>query len=155
MENVWTKINNDIPIYMSEVCKKYNMTCEKLTDLDTVMYNDKCCLIFQVGKFDVRILYVFEENKKLFKYYCDAYLSMRFDTEDRKGVISIEKAGDSVKNDMIILSSGLLSKCGDVLSGEKDWMEKYKNTAFAHKTRLNSELEVALREKTDLFSEER
>jgi len=155
MENVWTNINNNIPIYMSEVCKKYNMTCEKLTDLDTVMYNDKCCLLFQVGKFYVSVSYIFEEDGVLVEYLCDSYLSIRFDDEDRKELIPIEKAGDSVKNDIKILSRGLLSKCDDVLSGEKQWMEKFKKSGCYGKLKLNSELEAALREKTDLFNEER
>ena len=51
MENIWTEINNEVPKYMETICRKYDMKCEKVGDLSTMMYNNKCCLVIEIDRF--------------------------------------------------------------------------------------------------------
>ena len=147
MNDIWKDIGAEIPYYMKKICEKYNMRCEKLSDYDTVIYNNNCCLIIQIGRFDIGLLYVFKEKEKVYAYECGIFFAMRFNNEDMKGVIKEEKAGDSVKNYLQIFANGLISKCEDVLSGNKDWIGKYKQSSRYSETILSPQVVKALEEK--------
>ncbi|MCR5770398.1 MAG: hypothetical protein K6G87_04085 [Butyrivibrio sp.] len=69
---------------------------------------------------------------------------MRFDDDDRKNLIDVVKAGDNVINDLIITANGLLSKCEDVLTGQKKWLEKYKTSSRYSEVKLSNELNELL-----------
>lgn len=53
LNTVWTRINEDVPEYMKKVCEKYGMVCEKISPLETILYNRKCCLIIQIDKLHI------------------------------------------------------------------------------------------------------
>ena len=46
MDNLWTNINDNIPMYMSKICKEYNLVCVKISPLKTAMIGT---LLFLVG----------------------------------------------------------------------------------------------------------
>lgn len=62
LNTVWTRINEDVPEYMKKVCEKYGMVCEKISPLETILYNRKCCLIIQIDKLHITILCVKDIN---------------------------------------------------------------------------------------------
>lgn len=151
MNNIWTEINEEVPYYMRKVCEKYNMKCEKLTSLESVLFNKKCCLIIQINRFETDMLYLHKEREKISAFQCGSYLALRYDDDDRKGLINDSRAGNTVRNDLIITATGLVSKCEDVLLGKKDWLEKYKQSSRFSEVRLSPEIVKLLSEKYDFI----
>lgn len=151
MNNIWTEINEEIPYYMRKVCEKYNMKCEKLTSLESVLFNKKCCLIIQIDRFEIDMLYLHKEREKISAFQCASYLALRYDDNDRKGIINDNRAGNTVRNDLIITANGLISKCEDVLLGETSWLEKYKQSSRFSEVRLSADIVKLLSEKCDFI----
>ncbi len=141
MDSIWTMINDEMGKYMEKVIKKYNMNCVKLNKLSSILYNDYCYLIINIDRFGVDFIYVFEEEGEILGYECSNYLCMRFDDVDRQNLLQETKAGDAVKNELIVIANGWVNKCEDVLTGEKDWIQKYEKSPFYSKTKLPIDVE--------------
>ena len=139
LNTVWTRINEDVPEYMKKVCEKYGMVCEKISPLETILYNRKCCLIIQIDKLHITILCVKDINGKMHAYDCSSYFAMRFDNEDKQGLITVEKAGDNIKNELIVVANGFVTKCEDVFTGDKNWLKSYQDSSRCSDVRLTSE----------------
>lgn len=140
MDNIWTKINEDVPRYMDLICKKYNMQCVKINPLSTLLFNNNCCFIIQIGRFEIDLIYIFYENGKIHAYQCGNYLALRYDNDDRKGVINNNGADNIVRNNLLIIANGLASKCEDILLGKRDWLEKYRYSSRFLEVRLSNEI---------------
>ena len=51
--DMWSDITvNEIPKYLEEIAKKYNMHFKLVYDIEMAMFNDKCCLIFGIDRRD-------------------------------------------------------------------------------------------------------
>lgn len=144
MNSVWTEINTHVNEYMFNLIQSYKMKCETIGELSTLLYNNDCCLLISIDRFNINFQYACLENGKVRLYDCGDYLSMRFDDDDRKNLIDVVKAGDNVINDLIITANGLLSKCEDVLTGQKKWLEKYKTSSRYSEVKLSKELNELL-----------
>ena len=119
MKNIWTEINDDIPRYVQNICKKFELVCIKISPLRTALIGKKFALIITVDRFDAVIYYLHMDGKEIKVYLCDNYFAEKFDAND--------------------IANGLLSKWEDVLKGEKDWIENYKKSKWFSEYKLPSE----------------
>ena len=140
MGDIWTTINGEVPLYMRELCKKYNPACRKISDLETALYNDQCCLIILIDRVNADIHYIIREKGKLHEYPCRNHFARKFDQEDRNGIITKPTAkSDGVRNDLIVFSQGLDHKWSNVLEGDRKWLEEYKRSAYYSDIRIRDE----------------
>lgn len=147
MKDLWATINEGVSSYMGAVCKKYDLKCEKVSNYSTILYNTKCCLIIQIGKFHADILYIRNENGEISAYDSGTYLATRFDEVDRQDLITVNKAGDNIRNELSVVASGFVTKCEDVFSGDEMWFEKYLESPRCSKVSLKMEVIDDLKKK--------
>ena len=62
MDNLWTNINDHIPMYMNIICKEYNLVCVKISPLKTAMIGDEFAIIMVEMTSDLK--YTIEEKIK-------------------------------------------------------------------------------------------
>lgn len=143
MENLWTKINDDVPMYMKKICEKYHLVCVKISSIKTALVGKKFALIIAIDRFDASVYYLHMEGKEIKIYFCDFYFGQKYDADDRGNLLEGKGAEIEVRNNLIIIASGLLNKWGNVLSGEKEWLEDYKksNWCFEERSFLPEEIE--------------
>mgnify|MGYP001104582246 CR=1 FL=1 len=143
MENLWTKINDDVPMYMKKICDKYNLACVKVSSIKTALVGGEFALIIALDRFDASVYYLHMEGKEIKIYFCDFYFTQRYDAEDRVNLLAGKGAEIEVRNNLIIIANGLFNKWGNVLSGEKEWLEDYKksNWCFEERSFLPEEIE--------------
>ena len=65
MENLWTNINDDIPMYMKEVCKEHNLKCVKISSLKTAMVGNGFAIMIAIDRFDIEIYYLHKKGKDI------------------------------------------------------------------------------------------
>lgn len=130
MENIWVKINDDVPLYMENVCKKYKLVCTKISTLKTALVGEKFALIIAINRFDATVSYLYMNGKDVKIYLCDNYFAERYDANDRVNLLNGEGAEYIVRNNIIIIANGLLNKWPNVLAGEKKWLENYKKSKW-------------------------
>lgn len=140
MENIWTKINDDIPLYMENICKKYKLVCTKISPLKTALVGKKFALIIAIDRFDATVSYLHMNDEDVKVYLCDNYFAEKYDANDRVNLLNGEGAEYIVRNNIIIIANGLLNKWTNVLAGEMSWIENYK------KSKWFSEQKLSLRE---------
>lgn len=46
-----------------------------------------------------------------------------------KDLITVEKAGDNIKNELIVVANGFVTKCEDVFTGDKNWLKSYQDSS--------------------------
>lgn len=141
-QDIWTKINDDIPLYTKDICEKYKLFCTKISSIRTALIGKKFALIVGVDRFYATIGYLYMDGSKINVYSCGNYFAEKYDANDRINLLNGEGADIYVRNDIIISVNGLLNKWGNVLKGETDWIENYKKSAwFSVKRLLPEEIE--------------
>lgn len=90
MENIWTKINDDIPLYMKNVCKKYKLVCIKISPLKTALVGERFALIIAIDRFDATVSYLHMNGKEVKVYSCDNYFAEKYDANDRVNLLNGE-----------------------------------------------------------------
>lgn len=131
MSDIFTRMNDEVPKYMETICKKYKMKCQKISDLETAMYNEKSCLLIVIDRFDAGVEVVVREDGMTKEYPCWNYFALKFDAADRVGLITDPKdVMKDVKNYLIVMANGLDNKWGAVLEGDKSWLEDYKQSEW-------------------------
>ncbi len=63
-------------------------------------------------------------------YYCDNFLALAFDDNDRKGLQDGDDVYTRIKNEILITSRGLVSKWENILKGDTKWLEDYKKSRW-------------------------
>lgn len=135
-QDIWTKINDDIPLYMKDICEKYKLFCTKISPIKTALIGKKFALIVAIDRFDIGIDYLYMDGSKINVYSCGNYFAEKYDANDRINLLNGEGADIYVRNDIIINVNGLLNKWGNVLEGKTDWIESYKKSAYFSVVRL-------------------
>lgn len=130
MENIWTKINEDIPLYMEGICEKYKLACIKISPLKTALVGEKYALIIAIDRFEATVSYLCRDGKEIKLYSCDNYFAEKYDADDRINLLGGEGAENMVRNNIIIIANGLANKWRNVLEGETDWIENYKKSKW-------------------------
>lgn len=136
MENIWTKINNDIPLYMEDICKNYKLFCIKISPLKTALIGKRFALIIAIDRFYATVSYLSTEEKTIKVYSCDNYFAEKYDDNDRINLLNGYGAESIVRNNIIIIANGLVNKWTNVLKGEIDWLENYKKSKWFSVERL-------------------
>lgn len=143
MDNLWTNINNDIPVYMSELCKKYNLKCVKVSAIKTALVGDKFAMIIAIDRFDIEIDYLYKVGNDIVKHPCGSFFAQAYDSKDRENLLSGEGADVCIRNCLLITANGLASKWENVLKGDTKWLEKYKSSSrYAIEKLTNDEIEA-------------
>lgn len=130
MESIWTKINDNIPQYMDNICKKYKMKTVKISRLKTAIIGRDFALVLFIDRFDVDISYLYRENEKLVALLCDNYFAEKYDKQDRINLLTGTGAEILVINDLIIIANGMLNKWYYVLEGKKEWIDDFKKSKW-------------------------
>ena len=136
MDNLWTNINDHIPMYMNKICKEYNLVCVKISPLKTAMIGDEFAIMIAIDRFDIEIYYLHKRNKDIVKYQCGSFFAQAYDSQDRENLLNGEGADIIIKNCLLIAAKGLASKWEDVLEGDTKWLEKYKSSSRYAKENL-------------------
>ena len=55
MDNLWTNINDNIPMYMNEICKEHKLECVKISPLKTAMVGEGFAIMIAIDRFDIEI----------------------------------------------------------------------------------------------------
>lgn len=129
MENIWTKINDEMPTYVKSLCEKYKLFCVKISPLKTAIVGKEFALIITIDRFDTDVFYVYKEGKNMILYSCGNYFAEKYNEEDRVNLLCGSGADILVRNDIIVTTNGLISKWGDVLEGKREWIDKYKKSS--------------------------
>lgn len=139
MENLWTKINEEIPQYMNSICEQYKLSCVKIAPLKTALVGKGYAIIIAINRFDVEVSYFLKNDIEHELFLCDNFLTEKFDSNDRKNLIEGSGADIIVRNNLIIISNGLANKWSDILSGDAKWIENYKKSRWYKVGRLTLE----------------
>lgn len=139
MNNLWMNINDHIPMYMNEICREYNLECVKISSLKTALIGDEFALIIAIDRFDIEIYYLNKNNMDMVKYPCGSFFAQAYDSHDRENLMSGEGVDVYIKNCLLITAKGLASKWKNVLSGDTNWLEKYKSSSYYAKENLNAD----------------
>lgn len=133
--DMWSDITvNEIPQYLEELAKKYNMHFKLVFDIEMAMFNDKCCLIFGIDRRDgVIIRMTFLDDGRRVEYEVDQYFISKFDDSDREGIdFNWDHMSQKIRNELILISRGLDSKWSSVLQGDMSWFEGFKRSGWCH-----------------------
>lgn len=138
-DNLWTKINDDIPIYMEKLCYKHNLKCVKVSDLTTAMVGGDFSILIGVDRFDIELDYLYKKGDKIIKHPCGNYFAQAHDSKDREDLLSGEGADVYVRNCLTITAHGLSSQWKDVLEGDKKWLDEYQSSSCYAVEKLTSD----------------
>ena len=139
VDNLWTNINDNIPMYMNKICNEYNLVCVKISPLKTAMIGDGFAIMIAIDRFDIEIYYLYKKNSDIGKYPCGSFFAQAYDSQDREGLLSGEGAEIYIKNCLMIVAKGLASKWENVLEGDKKWLEKYRSSSRYAKEKLTAD----------------
>lgn len=130
MQDIWTKINDDIPLYMKNICEKHKLFCTKVSPIKTALIGKKFALIIAIDRFYATIDYLYMDGSEISVYSCGNYFAEKYDASDRINLLSGESTETILRNNMIVIANGLLNKWENVLEGETDWIESYKKSKW-------------------------
>ena len=66
-------------------------------------------------------------------YDCSNFFAEAYDDSDREGLEKAEDAKTIIKNELTVISKGLVSKWNNVLVGDTQWIEIYKKSLWYSK----------------------
>lgn len=102
MDNLWTNINDHIPMYMNKICKEYNLVCVKISPLKTAMIGDEFAIMIAIDRFDIEIYYLYKKDPDMGKYPCGSFFAQAYDSQDREDLLSGEGADIYIKNCLLM-----------------------------------------------------
>lgn len=143
MDSLWANVNDDVPMYMMELCKEHDLKCVKVSPIKTAIAGDKFTIIIAIDRFDIEIYYLYRKGKDIVKHPCGSFFAQAYDSKDRENLLSGEGADIYIRNCLLITARGLNSKWKNVLEGDTKWLEKYKSSSrYAIEKLTNDEIEV-------------
>ena len=63
MNNIWTRINDDVAMYMKSICEKYKLVCIKISPLKTALVGEGFALIIAIDRFDATVSYLHNDSE--------------------------------------------------------------------------------------------
>lgn len=145
MKDLWEELNNEIPNYFDSISKEFSLDCVKINRLKTALVNNNFALIVGIDRFYIVIDYVYrDENNNLIKLNCDSFFSEKYDDSDRKELLDGKHASVAIINDMLVSKSGLKSKWQNMLTGDKEWIDDFKQSRWFLITNLSDDEEIVL-----------
>ena len=75
VDNLWTNINDNIPMYMNEICKEHKLGCVKISPLKTAMVGEGVAIMIAIDRFDIEIYFCVKKGTRhskifLWKFFC-------------------------------------------------------------------------------------
>lgn len=128
MDNIWTRICDDISQYMEEICENYKLVCVKIAPLKVALIGTDFALIIAIDRFYAKVSYLLREIDGYELFLCDSYLAEKYDDSDRTDLIDGDGADIYIRNNLLIIASGLVNKWKNILSGDKSWIDDYKKS---------------------------
>ena len=112
MESIWTKINENMEVYLKDIIKCYNMKVVKISPLKTAMVKSDFALVISVDRFSADVSYLMrdKEDNKLKLLLCGNFFAEKFSSEDRKNLLKEDTAENMVINNLIVINNGLKNK---------------------------------------------
>lgn len=144
MESIWTKINDSIQEYFTNLRKYYLVKFVKVSEISTAIIFDKFALIIKLDRFDADVSYIFRnENDRLTSLRCGNFFAELYDEGDRSNLLVGEGAKIYVVNSLKIIDRGLTSKWCNVLNGDIQWINNFKNSEWYEEEYLKfNEVEI-------------
>lgn len=140
MESIWTKINDSIQEYFTNLRKYYLVKFVKVSEISTAIIFDKFALIIKLDRFDADVSYIFRnENDRLTSLRCGNFFAALYDEGDRSNLLVGEGAKIYVVNSLKIIDRGLTSKWCNVLNGDIQWINDFKNSEWYEEEYLKFE----------------
>lgn len=139
MDNLWTNINDNIPMYMNKICKEHKLECVKISPLKTAMVGERFAIMIAIDRFDIEIYYLYKKGRDIVKYSCGSFFAQAYDGHDRENLLSGEGADIYIRNCILIAAKGLADKWENVLEGDTMWLEKYKSSSRYAKENLTAD----------------
>ena len=138
MDNIWTKINCEVPQYFNTLAEKYSMKFVKIAPLKTAIVAEKFILLIFIDRFYTDLDYVMRDNMgEIVAYGCGNFFAELYDSNDRTNLVKGNTVKDTIVNDLIITSNGLQSKWSNVLRGDIEWLNDFKHSKWFNESRLN------------------
>ncbi|SEJ97898.1 hypothetical protein SAMN05660742_1373 [Propionispira arboris] len=138
MDNIWTKINCEVPQYFNTLAEKYSMKFLKVTLLKTAIVAEKFILLISIDRFSADVDYIMrDKTSEIIIYSCGNFFAERYDSADRTNLVEGNTAENMVINNLIIISNGLQSKWSKVLHGDIEWINDFKHSIWFSECRLN------------------
>lgn len=128
MGDLWETLNDEmVPRYFTGICEKYGFRMVKIDSIHTGLIKDHFALIIGLDRFNAVVKYAIRyPNGECKLYYCDNFLTRKYDADDRVGIPAGSGASTSIQGDLMIISRGLVSKWENILLGDTDWIDELK-----------------------------
>ena len=68
MDNLWSRMNEEVPIYMHDIIEKYSMSSIKLSSAKTALICKNYCLIISIDRFEATISYLYKKMMSILFY---------------------------------------------------------------------------------------
>lgn len=118
-------------ICFAEICRKYGLTAEVLTDNELALVGKTFMLAFIVFRDDVIVAYIRRDyDGSLVRWDIDKYITLAISEEDRVGITKGNTTDEISRGLFLILSRTLLRRFGEMLSGGTAWMEEFASGTF-------------------------
>lgn len=137
MNDIWTELNKQVPVYLNEVIMKYSLKVVSLGFVRTALVNTQYAIIISLERFSVDMDFIHKDhNGKLVCFGIGNFLPERFDENDRKNLIKGTDISSIIFNNLIVINNGLLNKCGDVLSGSLEWINDFAKSKWYNEKKV-------------------
>ena len=114
----------------SDIVKKYGLKEKTIRENVKAFVSSNYVLIIAIGHFEVDVWYSTKDELPVI-YDCSNFFAEAFD--DRDGLEKAEDAKTIIKNELTVISKGLVSKWNNVLEGDTQWIEIYKKSLWYSK----------------------
>lgn len=130
---------------MESIIKKYNFQCIDVSHDKLLLVSNEFALLFMVQYDQVYLDYIIKNNDRYDKIDIWNFCISKFDEIDRENASQFQSIEDSLAVTYKILASGLERHFNNILIGDRNWIEDYKNYELAGKPqKAENYLEVIL-----------
>lgn len=116
------------------IAEKYKLKIEKVNDSTMHLKNDIYTLTFSYDMDTSWIYYTINDLHK--SYLVSNYINVNAEEIDKEGLYVDDTISKNIERTMIIQSRVLKRKFKDLLLGNMNWFDKYKETQFCYETKL-------------------
>ena len=117
-----------------DIAEKYKLKIEKVNDCTMHLRNDIFNLTFSYDMDTSWIYYTINDLHK--SYLVSNYINVNAEEIDKEGLYVDDTISKNIERTMIIQSRVLKRKFKDLLLGNMNWFDKYKETQFCYETKL-------------------
>lgn len=139
MQDIWVRMNENIPKYFGLISQKYNLRIVKISSTKTAIVGSKFAIIILIGKFTVDVYYATRIGSSKEILNCGSFLAEKYSLENRQDLLKNDEAESIIINELKVISSGLVSKWETILLGDLNWIAEFKNSRWYSKAYLTQD----------------